>query len=883
MSPDDPSRAAGGVCRRYPRGLSGLCAAAAILLAGAAVGASAADDDVFGAPPAPMTMALRAGAPRTNGLLRLLTVEERVGVGRSNELVRAPLFLHAGECAAPDALALYAAEDVRCERPLPWQADDIRRDATGAVSRLHLYFEADLAPWQRRQFLLYARTHGAPAMPAVPMEVRDGRVTLRGADLAVTFLADGPRAGGIVALESAAGAVAIPSGVLGPRVTLRRQDVELRTMRETPVSYAEPASMEVRALRYGTGPLFAKWVVRIGPPGVPDAAEYTYRLPRRGGLLIQTARFLPEEPDSLQVVGTTGGDLLHGRLVLGRDAAGLRVVDVPAGLRRLLRRASGHQNQALVHAASGVSLLAIPYVQSGASAIVLGADGTVAFAGPRTFTRHEDGDSGSIRAFWCETRYVFGRAVTVDALWLASLPHMQTLTAIVDEPGIGPVDLTLELAALAPSFRKITNWGRGWQQTAAIAYIERNEGEWRRILAGVAAGRAGDRSDETSVDHWLPGWARVGPGETPRRPSGWKIDYGRMDPYHIGFAAGSMPAFAATLAPSERLDRICLAVARASRLTNGSVDGYGMPYLNCFSTAFNMQAGSVLFGLHSGRAMDDPGLSQFYRDVTRQNGVLAIYGRGQRAYTSALRGAGQSDLLYEAISDFWLRTAELHTGEDLWLHPAVYGRYTDAIDVCADLCHRAPGATDIASWPRANFFRTQTHDHRWEAWDAAPYVGLFRVAGDPVPPGLTEAAYFVRHRVGRHVNWSELFNHFHAAVNLNAARQRYQPLVAPPLPAGVTVAAARPGRRVTWEPAAGAATYRIYRSEQEGGPWTLLNSPYVVGRARETLTVCSYEDARGAAAHVYHVTALDARGIESRWFSDEPVPQPGGARWSEGP
>jgi hypothetical protein len=801
--------------------------------------------------------------------MRVLTVEDRVGAARQGELVRVPLFFHGGECADPNGLALFAADDARRERPVPYQADDVRRDAAGKVSRMHLYFAVDLAAWERKQFhLVPGKNPGAAAAP-MPTPQADGRVTLAGDDLKVTFHAGGPRAGAIAAIQTAVGKVVLADGLLAPRLTLTRQAADCKVTRTTPLSYADPAALEVRDLRWAAGPLFAKLLVRVGPRGLPDNAEFTYRVPRRGTVLVQTERLFPDDPNDAEVVGAKENVLLAGGLVLGDAAADQQVVRVPAGLRRLTRSVHGHTNAALVNAKAGLSLFPVPYVQTGMSGIEIGADGKVALAGTKNFQRTGGANSQTLRAFWGEVRFVFSKAVTEEDLWQVGRRHFQPLVAVVDEPGVTADDFAAAVADLAKEFYNIKYWGRGWTQNAAMAYLVRNTAELDRVLAKAP------KDEETAVDYWAPP-----PPQNPPPAAKGKQNAGtpRLDPYNITYGTSSVAPLAAWIRPSPKLDAVCLAIGQGQRHLNGRTDEYGFPYINCFATALNMQVGSALCGLYAAKKTGDPGLAQYYRDVVRTPAVLGLYGHGQRPYTGCITGPGNSDLLYEALSDHWLRTMELACGEDLWLHPAVYGRYFDCIDVNADLCHRTLGdpGPKMPSWWRANFFRGQSHDHRWEGWDAAPYVGLFARASDAVPPGLTEACHFVRHRAGRSINWSELMPLFLADVNLREGLRRYRPQPAPPLPADVQAKPAAGGIAVTWRAPAGGevAGYRIYRAEKMGGPWTLLNSPYAAKPA-DLVKGMSYTDAAGKPGQVYFVTAVDAARRESRWFPDEPLPPPG--------
>ncbi len=192
------------------------------------------DPAVFQGPPAAMTPDIFGDRPRKDRVLRVLTVQERMGVARRNELVRVPLFFHAGECADPDALLIVPAGG---KKPVPYQADDVRRDAAGKVARMHAYFYVELAPWEQKQFdLLPGRNPGA-ALPPLPLREAPGKVTLAGDDIQVTFHTAGKLAGAIAGIETGVGKVAVPEQNLAPETKLVRQDAQLKVVRETPVNY----------------------------------------------------------------------------------------------------------------------------------------------------------------------------------------------------------------------------------------------------------------------------------------------------------------------------------------------------------------------------------------------------------------------------------------------------------------------------------------------------------------------------------------------------------------------------------------------------------------------------------------------------------------------
>jgi hypothetical protein len=264
-----------------------------------------------------------------------------------------------------------------------------------------------------------------------------------------------------------------------------------------------------------------------------------------------------------------------------------------------------------------------------------------------------------------------------------------------------------------------------------------------------------------------------------------------------------------------------------------------------------------------------------------------------------------------------LRILELCGHEDLSLHPSVYGRYLDAVDVNADLYQAkiSDAGERVPTWGRATFHRTQSHDHRWEAWAAGPFLGMLADAPGGGRVGLTEACYFMQRDVGRPVGYNDLGYVFMAGVMLGKALPQYQPAPRPALPANVRVKREDGKNVVAWDEAKGDLVgYRIYRAEQMGGPWTWVNSPYrdlpafelpagvarpkppkgeKKGAAKEAepepaapelkapvlpdtlVKTTSFTDANGKAESLYFVTAQDKDGRESRWFPDEPVPKAG--------
>ncbi|MBY0524683.1 MAG: RNA polymerase sigma factor, partial [Gemmataceae bacterium] len=813
--------------------VTGLFAQSVFQRTTAPVAESIGQNDVFEGPPAPHVPRLRADVPAANGPLRRLVVEERVGTARANELVRVPLFFHEGECQDPHGLRLFATDDRERQRPIAYQPDDVRRDEDGSISRMHIYFMTDLRAWERQQFVLAPGENPGKKLEPVTLRREDGKITLAGDDLQLAFWTQGPRAGGIAAIQTTLGKVTLSDHLLAPRLTLQRQAANLDVTRTTELSHGANESVEVRDLRFGSGPLFAKLIVRIGPPGVPDSAEFIYLVPRRGSHFVQSERLLTDDADRADVVGAAGHALLAGRLVLGDSAVDQRVVLVPAGLRRLTRSVQGHTVAALVNARSGVSMLPVPHVHGGMKGIELQQDGDVAFLGTSDFRRTPGAGSDDLRAFWGQVRYVFTRATSEEALWEAGRAHFQPLTAVVEEPGVTADDLHGLLKELMRQHGH--THARSWMQEAGRLYTLDDSAALRKLVAG------GEPREETT-EHWLNGAisarneATRG-GTVPLREDDKGKASGPLDPWNLTYTASAMVSLAALAEPSPRLDRISLAIGKAQRQFNGRVDGQGLPSIDCYHSAFTMQMGSIAAGIHGARKAGDADLLQFYRDCARSPNVLDVFGHAQRTNPSAPRGGTAGDFLYASTSDFFLRNIELACNEDLWIHPAAFGRYFDCVDVNADLCQRM---SSKSGWYRANYFRGQCSDRRWQTWSAAPFLGLL-AAGDV---GLTDACYYARHQSGQRMNWIEVTTFFQTDVALRAGLSRYRPEAAPALPQGVEVLRQESGNRVRWKPLADVQGYRIYRAERMGGPWTVLNSPYTQPPG-ELVSRGEYTDADG--------------------------------------
>src|SRR5690606_26106773 len=122
-------------------------------------------------------------------------------------------------------------------------------------------------------------------------------------------------------------------------------------------------------------------------------------------------------------------------------------------------------------------------------------------------------------------------------------------------------------------------------------------------------------------------------------------------------------------------------------------------------------------GLYGGRKTNNASLANWSLACLGNQTIKAVYGRGQRPYSLDVSTVQASDSLYEAISDAYLRATEVIVNEDLSIHPSIYGRFSDAIDVNTDIYQQPPPGYNpavnfVAGYSRAMMFRTQTSDHR---------------------------------------------------------------------------------------------------------------------------------------------------------------------------
>jgi hypothetical protein len=406
----------------------------------------------------------------------------------------------------------------------------------------------------------------------------------------------------------------------------------------------------------------------------------------------------------------------------------------------------------------------------------------------------------------------------------------------------------------------------GWRQEAGRADVLGDEARAGKILQQAPGAKESDpaalkRSAENARAKLTQN------GQRKLRDDEKGRAYGLLDPYHITYTQSAAAALAVLTDASPKVNAVNHAMALAVREVGGRVDDAGNPYIDCFGRALNMQLGPVLFGLTAGAAEQDDTLVRFYRDLATAPPVLGIFGRGQRPYTGApAKTPDQTDYLYQSICDFWLRAAELLANENLGLHPLAYGRYTDCIDVLADLYHGASARNkdSLPGLARANFFRGQAHTHRWLGWSCAPFVRLLADPAEKSSVGLTEAVRYAQLQKGRWKNWPDLTFYILADLLVRDDLARHTPAALPPAPTNLQVQTASGGAELTWDASTGAASYRVYRGTTNGGPWQLLNSPHH-DPAAPPLVSRAFHDPDGNANSAYVVTALDAAGRESPW------------------
>jgi hypothetical protein len=789
--------------------------------------------------------------PGGNPILRVLHVEERAGVSRTQDLVRVPLFFAEGECPSLDNIAILPeASEMSHLADIPWQADDIRRGPDGGIARVHLWFPVDLKAGEKRRFRLIRRTDKTTHTAFSAAIAVDGNANeLRVSTASGRFVWS--KTGELRSLPIDGVNWSFDSSGAFPRVLIKFSAANEQPALDVALDRTTPG----REVTWSSGPLFARIRVRIaGEHGV--ALEQDYRIPRHGREIVLSSTLFPGE--------RSGGVVREHRLLQGStvQAAASRptLQRVPAGIRYSLRNEHAYAVTVLQSSVPG-GILAVPLIIGGSNGTwSVEEDGSVSLNGHRGLQRGKD-EKDTLKAFWTEVRLVPVSDTGRDALWESYRRHVQPLVAIVEEPGATVEKLHAALRDVVREMKPI-----GWRQEAGRALVMGDVERVARILKGNPSPRDQDR--EGLLRGARNSRAKLtNNGARKLREDEKGRAYGSLDPYHITYTQSAAAALAVLGNAPPSVNAVNALMAGAIREEGGRVDSAGYPYIDCFNRTLNMQLGPVLFGLTAGAATGETKMVQFYRDLATAPPVQSIFGRGQRPYTGAsATKADQTDYLYQAICDFWLRATEVLGNEDLSLHPLAYSRYTDCIDVMADQYHgvAASDKPGTAGQARANFFRGQAHTHRWLGWSCAPYIRLIEDPAEKGAVGLTEAIHHSNTMKGRWKNWPDLTYYILADLLVREGLDRTEKPTLPAAPSGLLTRKADGKTELSWKPVEGAKQYRVYRTEQPGGPYRWLNSPHLES-SRPSTTETVFVDSAPGAKSSYVITAVNDEGRESAW------------------
>lgn len=809
--------------------------------------------DVFNGPPSDYANVLAQTGEGDGDVLRILHIEERAGVDRHGSLVRAPIFFGEGECRSLDQLAIMAESENGDKREIPWQADDIRLGPDGGVSRVHLWFPVDLKAGEKRRAHLVRRSN----MLAPPRDSPRATIDASSDEIRVSTKA------GSYIWKSNGELASLP--VAGKNWNFDAAGAFPRVLIKFPAHKEQPATevlldrtTAAREVSWSSGPLFAKISVRLSSKDEDGVAlEQTYRVPHHGRELVITAAIFP----GLRPGGVVRENrVLHGKMASPPAKEG-RIARIPAGIRYSLRGEHSYGVNMLKSTSPG-ALLAVPLVIGGPNGTwAEEKDGSVTLRSQGGLQRGQEGEKKTLKGFWTEMRLVPLKESDERGIWEVYRRHVQPLVAVVEEPGATVEKFHTAIREISREMKPI-----GWRQEAGRAYVLGNFERVAPILKASEAPREQDRERLLRGAHGsLAKLTENGTKKLQEHEKGRA--YGALDPYHVTYTQSAAAALAVLADAPPAVTKVNAVMASAVREFGGRVDDAGYPYIDVFSRNLNMQLGPVLFGLTAGAATEDTELVQFYRDLATAPPVQAVFGRAQRPYISgAATRSDQTDYLYQAICDFWLRATELLANEDLALHPLAYSRYTDAIDVMADVYHgvAARDEPDAAGQARANFFRGQAHTHRWLGWSCAPFIRLLEDPAEKSAVGLTEAIHYTQTLKGRWKNWPDLTYYILADMLVSKGLERWSKPDLPKRPAGVKADRTENGIQLSWEPVHQAAGYRIYRAERAGGPYQWINSPYL----ESPLPISdrtTFEDPEGTAESVYVITAVDAEGRESAW------------------
>lgn len=805
------------------------------LSAGAAEGGS---PQIFFGPVADYELPPPKATAPTDEVMRWVWVQERMQIGRKGAAVRVPVFFSAGECHDPGEVALVRWPS---RESVPVQWDDVRRGPDGGVARLHLWFNTDLAPGENQRWALVKRSAAVASRTSLlTSTVADGKLAVSASGTKVLFHLDVSRRAALAALEMEDGPSLQFSDGAGAEVEMSSSGEADRI-----------AAGDGGALEWASGPVFAKIVIRARGKRSACEVEQVVRIFSDGTVNVgQSVRPASSE----RPVNLKSQEFLSGRLA---GNAELSVRAQPAGIvDSLLDVHRGYLVDGLLEGTHPRGWLVVPGWLGGTA-------GRVEVSSRRDFRVHapggitsSEGDAraGTVRAFWAEVTFIPARRDGQNLARSDLLAAAQPLVGIVDRPG---VDLTAAVKRIEDNVREMKPVG--WANETAVRSLNGRTEPFPKRNWAV----------EKTPDHWVAAAqkarAKVTGGSDRRLAEDEKgRAAGSLDPYHLTYGETAVGYWLMNDAMPEPARASIRAQLTAVRRELARTNEQGWPYLDVFARTQNMQMGPPFLAL-ADHGIDSE-LQRFCRDQLAAPHLAAVMLRGLRPYEGRPQNNPvPSDELYQGVVDFFLRATELALNESLGLNPVAFGRYLDAIDVNADLYHpaHARASEQADGFARANFFRMQSHLHRWLNWGPAPLIALLQPpVADGIVPGTTEVWHYANALAGHWKNWPDQSWLFLAAKLPEKAAVYHPP---PRLAAVKDVRIRRDGKgnHLAWDKDPAAVSYRIYRLRPKQPPvW--LNSPYVSGRPVADSGL-EWNDDEGNSDDRYRIHVVDAGGHESGW------------------
>lgn len=778
-------------------------------------------------------------ADDTSGVMRWVWVQERMQVARRDAAVRVPVFFAAGECKDPHELVLVRWPS---RQPVAVQVDDVRHGADGGVARLHLWFKTDVTAGETQRWaLIRSERREQVEAAAIAAKVSDGELEVEAAGTKAVFYLDLARRGPLASLQLENGPALKFADGAGAACSWRNS-----TGADDSVKPGDGGS-----LAWGSGPVFAKVVARSAGKSTASEVEQVFRIFSDGTMnIIQSIR--PRGNPERMTVKTQ--EFLSGRLT---DSGALSVQSQSAGIVESLAEVHrGYQVDGLCAAGRSAGWLVVPGSLGGtAGRVKLESFRNFVLHAPATMTSGEgDARPHTVRGFWAEVTLYPAKREGDELARAVLLAASQPLVAAVDLPGLG----------VGAAVQRIEDNVREMKPTGWV-----NESVVRMLNGRIPPFPKRKWEAESSPAYWEAAAQRAKAkvtGQTDRRLA--EDEKGRaagpLDPYHITYGATGMGYWLMNDDLPGPLTASLRAELEAVRRQLTRTDEQGWPYLDVFARTQNMQMGPAFLALADRGA--DPALHRFYRDQLAAPQIAAVMLRGLRPYEGRPQNAPlPSDELYQGVVDFFLRATEFALNESLSFHPVAFGRHLDAIDVNADLYHPAHAkASELNDgFAHANFFRMQSHLHRWLNWGPAPFMALLQQpVEDGQVPGSTEVWYYADALAGHWKNWPDQSWLFLAA-KLPAKAAAYAPSSRPEPVKEVRVSREGNGNHLAWAKIAPAVAYRVYRL-RPGRPPVWLNSPYISG-ATANPERTEWHDEEGNSSDRYRIHAIDAAGRESGW------------------